>query len=48
MDESEITSDKIIESYKEERTTIPTNFNEKKAACKTRNFAIFCYFNFTI
>ena len=30
--------DEIIESYNEETKAIPTNFNEKKATCKTRNF----------
>ena len=29
-----VTYDKIIEETK----TIPTNFNEKKATCKTQNF----------
>ena len=32
--------DEVIESYDEETKTIPTNFNEKKATCKTRNFYI--------
>ena len=32
----------IIESYDEEIKTIATNFNEKKATCKTQNFYIFC------
>ena len=27
--------DEVIESYEEETKTIPTNFNEKKATCKT-------------
>ena len=30
----------VIESYDEETKSIPTNFNEKKAACKTNNFYI--------
>ena len=30
----------VIESYDEETKSIPTNFNEKKAACKTSNFYI--------
>ena len=47
MDDSEIISYKIIEPYNEERKTSPTSFNEKKAACKTRNFTILYYFNFT-
>ena len=32
--------DEVIESYEEETKTILTNFNEKKATCKTRNFYI--------
>ena len=35
MDDSSITCDEIIESYDEETETIPTNFNVKKATCKT-------------
>ena len=35
MDDSVIMCDEIIESYDEETKTIPTNFNEKKATCKT-------------
>ena len=35
MDDSEIMCDEVIESYDEE-----TNFNEKKAKCKTQNFYI--------
>ena len=35
-----ITCEEIIE----ERKTIPTNFNEKKAACKTLNFYILLAF----
>ena len=38
MDDSSITCDEIIESYDEETETIPTNFNVKKATCKTQNF----------
>ena len=38
MADSAITCDEIIESYDEETKTIPTNFNEKKATCKTKNF----------
>ena len=46
MDDSEIICDEVIESYDEEDAeaksydktkTIPTNFNEKKATCKTQN-----------
>ena len=40
MDDSEIMSDEIIESYDEETRTIPTNFNEQKATCETQNFYI--------
>ena len=40
MDDSEITWDEVIESYDEEKKTIPTNFNEKKATCKMQNFDI--------
>ena len=36
MDNSSIIRDEVINSYKEE-----TNFNEKKATCKTQNFYIF-------
>ena len=40
MDDLVITCDEVIESYDEETKTIPTNFNEKKAVCKTQNFYI--------
>ena len=33
-----------MKSYNEEIKTIPTNFNEKKATCKTRNFYILLVF----
>ena len=36
--------DEVIESYNEETKTIPTNFNEKKATCKTQNFYILLAF----
>ena len=39
VDHSKITCDEIIESYDEE-----TNFNEKKATCKTQNFYILLAF----
>ena len=39
MDDSAIVCDEIIESYEEE-----TNFNEKKATCKTKNFYILLSF----
>ena len=32
--------DVVIYSYDEETKTIPANFNEKKAACKTQDFYI--------
>ena len=35
MDDSATTCDEVIESYNEETKTIPTNFNEKKATCRT-------------
>ena len=44
MDDSVITCDKIIKSYDEKTKTIPTNFNEKKATCKTQNFYILLAF----
>ena len=40
MDNMTITCHEIIESYDEGIKTIPTNFNEKKATCKTQNFCI--------
>ena len=44
MDDSAITCDEIIESYDEETKTIPKNFNEQKATCKTQNFYILLAF----
>ena len=44
MDDSLITCDKIIESYDEETKTVPKNFNEKKATCKTQNFYVLLAF----
>ena len=44
MDDSAIMCDEIIESYDEETKTIPTNFNEKKATCKAKNFYILLAF----
>ena len=38
MDDSAIMCDEVTETYDEETKTIPTNFNEKKATCKTQNF----------
>ena len=40
MEDSEITCDEVIKSYDEEMKTIPTNFNEKKVTCKTKNLYI--------
>ena len=37
MGNSAIMCDIAIDSYDEEAKTIPTNFNEKKATCKTQN-----------
>ena len=36
--------DDVIESYDEETKTIPKNFSEKKATCKTQNFYILLAF----
>ena len=44
MDDSVIIYDEIIESYDEETKTIPTNFNKKKARCKTQYFYILLAF----
>ena len=44
MDDSMITCDEVIKSYDEEIKTIPKNFNEKKAICKTQNFYILLAF----
>ena len=44
MDNSAIMCDEVIESYNEETKTIRTNFNEKKATCKTQNFYILLAF----
>ena len=38
MDDSVITCDEIIEE------SVATNFNKKKATCKTKNFCIFLAF----
>ena len=40
-DNSTIKCNEIIESYDEETKTISANFNEKKAACKTKTVSIF-------
>ena len=37
-DDSVITCDVVIESHDVGTKTIPTNFNKKKAICKTQNF----------
>ena len=44
MRNSAIICDEVKESYDEETKTIPTNFNEKKATCKTQNFYILLAF----
>ena len=38
----------VKKSYDKETKTIPTNFSEKKAACKTQNFYILLAFLLTI
>ena len=40
IDDSVITCDEIMK----ETRTIPTNFNEQKVTCKTKNFHIFLAF----
>ena len=35
IDNSTIMCDEVIQSYSEETKTIPTNFDENKATCKT-------------
>ena len=47
MDDSAIMSDEVIVSYNKGKETIPTNFNEKKATCKTQNFYILLAFLLT-
>ena len=44
MDDLTIMCDEVIESYDKETKTIPSNFNEKKAICKTQNFYILLAF----
>ena len=44
MDYSTIMCDEDIESYNEETKAVPTNFNEKKATCKTQYFCILLAF----
>ena len=50
LDNSAIMCDEIIdadmESNNKETKTFPTNFNEKKLACKTQNSYIFIYLHF--
>ena len=41
IDDSIITCQEVIKSNEEEIKTIPTNFNENKATCKTQSFYIF-------
>ena len=43
-DDSVIACDEVIESNDEETKTISTNFNEKKATCKTQNLYILLSF----
>ena len=40
MDDLAITCDEVMESYKEETKTTPTNFYGKKSTCKTQNLYI--------
>ena len=40
MDFSALMCDETIELYDEKTKTIPANFNEKKATCKTHNLYI--------
>ena len=47
MDDSANTCDEIMEPYNEETKTIPTNFDEKKATCKTQNFNVLLAFSLT-
>ena len=37
---SAINNDEVIKTYDEKLKAIPTNFNEKKITCKTRNFLL--------
>ena len=43
-DDSAITCDKVIGWYDEKTKTIPTNFKEKKAVCKTQTFYVLLVF----
>ena len=47
MDDSAIMHDEIIggEAKSNDEETVPTNFNEKKATCKTQNFYILLAFS---
>ena len=47
MDDSAITYGEIIKSHDKERKTILTNFNEKKATCKTQKSYIVLAFSLT-
>ena len=44
MNDSAIICDEVTESYDEETKAIPTNFNDKKTACKTQNFYLLLAF----
>ena len=44
MYDSVITCDEILEPYDDETRIVPTNFNEKKVACKTENVYILLTF----
>ena len=45
MDDSAITCGEVMESYNEETKTTLTNFNERKATCKTQNFFLLLAFS---
>ena len=44
VDDSAIIYDEVIKSYEQKIKTIPTNFNEKKVACKKAKFLYFTWF----
>ena len=45
MDDSAITCGEVMESHNEETKTTLTNFNERKATCKTQNFFLLLAFS---
>ena len=44
IDDSTVMCNEVMETYNEETKAISTNFNEKKATCKTQNFHILLAF----